>query len=283
MPPTPRYIASNCVPAYQLNWALSVFGKVRLPSPSECIELLQIEVAKDHIKVLEYQFREPNVALFFLSSQPQSTPSQIVRSIKGRWQYLSRESEPIEFRRNYRIVSCGDAKEEVLDEYVANQTRKHRMADERVQSMIESLQFHDKNVDLAAIQRSSYGEFIYALQIVLELEAGWNEVRTDVLKAYRGAVIGTCHKHKWRLARIGLLSNHLHILLGPDMTDSPESIAFSLMNNLVYSQGMKPLLRLSYYAGGFGSYDRGAIWNAPRGTLGGDVASDRAKPDGELG
>ncbi len=282
MPPLPLYLAANCVPAYQLNWALSVFGKERLPSPSESIELLRIEVAKDQIKILETEFREPNVALFFLSSQPQSSPSQIVRSIKGRWQYLSRDLDPIDFRRNYRIESCGDAKKEVLDEYVANQANKHRMADDQVQAVIESLQFQDKNVDLAAIQRSSYGEFVYALQIVLELEAGWNEVRKEVLKAYRGAVIGACRTHNWRLARIGLLSNHLHILVGPDMTDSPESVSLSLMNNLVYTQGMKPMLRRSYYAGAFGKYDHGAIWNARRGTLRGDAASDRAKPDGEL-
>jgi REP element-mobilizing transposase RayT len=264
MLPSPLYLESNCVPAYQLNWALSVFGKERLPSPSESIELLRIEVAKDQIQILEARFREPNVALFFLSSQPQSSPSQIVRSIKGRWQYLSREFDPIEFRRNYRIESCGDAKEEVLDAYVANQPQRHRMADDRVQSIIESLQFHDRNVDLAAVHRSSYGEFVYALQIVLELEPGWNEVRMDVLKAYRAAVLATCHKHKWRLARIGLLSNHLHILVGPDVTDSPQSVALSLMNNLVYTQRMKPVLRWSYYVGGFGKYDRGAIWNAQR-------------------
>ena len=149
--------------------------------------------------------------------------------------------------------------------------------------MFESLQYHDPDVDLGAIHRSSYGEFIYALQIVLESESGWNEVRSEVLKAYCGAVISTCRKHNWRLARIGLLSNHLHILIGPDMTDSPEGVALSLMNNLAYTQGMKAVLRWSYYVGGFGSYDRGAIWNAEKETqIGPDDASDRGKPDGEL-
>ena len=276
---SPLYLAQNCIPAYQLNWSLSVFGKERLPSPADSIESLRNEVAKDEIRILEFQYREPNIALFFLSSQPIASPSQIVRSIKGRWQYLSRESNPIEFRRNYRIDSCGDAKKSILEAYVANQTLKHRMADEQVQSMIESLQYHDSSVDLGAIRRSSYGEFTYALQIVLETETGWNEVRSETLMAYRGAVIGSCRKHRWRLARVGLLSNHLHILVGPEMTDSPESVALALMNNLAYTQGMKPVLRWSYYVGGFGSYDRGAIWNAQRRT---DAASVRDKPDGEL-
>ena len=63
----------------------------------------------------------------------------------------------------------------------------------------------------------------------------------------------------WRLARIGLLSNHLHILLGCSMTDSPESVALSLLNNLAYAQGMTPAFRFSYYVGTFGRYDRNAI------------------------
>ena len=278
--PSPLFLPSNCSAAYQLSWSLSVFGKERLPSPSECIDALRIEVAKDQLKILECEYRAPNVAMFFLSSQPSASPSQIVRSIKGRWQHLSRATDRIEFRRNYRIDSVGDANAIVLDEYVAKQAAKHRMADERVQAMFESMQYHNPNVDLGDIQRSSYGEFIYALQIVLESESGWNEVRSDVLKAYRGAVIGTCRKHQWRLARIGLLSNHLHLLIGPAMTDSPEGVALALMNNLAYTQGMKAILRWSYYAGGFGKKDRGSIWNA-RGRDGRDGASDRAKPDGE--
>ena len=43
------------------------------------------------------------------------------------------------------------------------------------------------------------------------------------------------------------------------MTESPASIALSLMNNVAHVQGMKPVLRHSYYVGTFGSYDRDAV------------------------
>ena len=65
----------------------------------------------------------------------------------------------------------------------------------------------------------------------------------------------------------------MHILIGPAMTDSPEGVALSLMNNLAYTRGMKPVLRWSYYVDGFGRNDRGAIWNAQKER---DAASDRA-------
>ena len=59
--------------------------------------------------------------------------------------------------------------------------------------------------------------------------------------------------------RIGLITNHFHILLSTNATESPGSGALSLMNNLAYVQQMKPVLRFSYYVGTFGEYDRAAI------------------------
>jgi len=97
------------------------------------------------------------------------------------------------------------------------------------------------------------------LHVVLENEEGWHDTRVDVLIRARQMIIDSAKKHSWGLARIGLVTNHIHILLGADVTESPESVASSLMNNLAYVQQMKPVLRFSYYVGTFGEYDRAAI------------------------
>jgi len=256
----PRYTPENCQAAYQLNWSLCVFGRESLPSPENTIEELRSAVARDHLKILEFIHKPPNVAHFFLSSRPNSKPSEIVRSVKGRWQYLSRPKEPIEFRRNYRITSVGTAKAEVLDAYIDRQPNRHPMADHRVQELIESIQFHDERVGLTQVRRSSHGEFRYALQVVIESESGWHDVRSDVLIAYRQAILASCSKHAWHLSRVGLLSNHVHVLVGPGIEDSPEDVALVLLNNMAFSQGMKPMFRYSFYVGTFGDYDRGVIW-----------------------
>ena len=101
----------------------------------------------------------------------------------------------------------------------------------------------------------------YALQVVIESEAGWHDVRSNVLKAYRQAIIASCRKHGWLLSRIGLLSNHVHVLVGPGIQDSAMEVALVLLNNMAFTQGMKPMFRTSFYVGTFGEYDRGAIWN----------------------
>jgi hypothetical protein len=43
--------------------------------------------------------------------------------------------------------------------------------------------------------------------------------------------------------------------------DSPMEVALVLLNNMAFTQGMKPIFRSSFYVGTFGEYDRGAIWN----------------------
>jgi len=90
----------------------------------------------------------------------------------------------------------------------------------------------------------------------------FHRVSSQLSDHFRRHSIKSCAKHNWRLSRIGLLSNHLHILVGPAVDDSPNEVALAFLNNMAYAQGMKPLFRFSFFAGTFGEYDRGAIWNA---------------------
>lgn len=255
----PLYTSQNCEAAYQLNWSLSLFGTVDFPTDADWLDKLRAATEPDGVHILECQATQPNVMQFFVSTQPQICPSEIVRSIKGRWQYLLREQHPSAFRRNYRIDSVGEVNADVLDQYVARQNEKHPMADSRVQERFVALQFHDPEVDLSAVQTGNYGQFVNALQVVIETVGGWNEIREGVLQATRDMIVRAARRKGWRLSRIGLLSNHIHILLGAGMTDSPADIALSLLNNLASVQDMKPVFRFSYYSGTFGGYDRSAI------------------------
>jgi REP element-mobilizing transposase RayT len=255
----PIYTANNCSAAFQLNWSVTLFGNTTLPTKQRWFESLRIAVEPDGVRILECHLVKENVVQFFVSTRPETCPSSIIGWVKGRLQYAIRDEVPAAFRRNYSIHSVGSAQSETLDRYVSGQNQKHRMADPRVQRCLELLQFHDPNIDLAAVRTGNYGQFIYALQIVLETVDGWNEIRERVLTASKNMVIGTARKKRWLLSRIGLLSNHIHILLGAHVTESPESIALSLLNNLAYAQKMVPAFRHSYYVGTFGPYDRQAI------------------------
>ena len=255
----PIYTLDNTTPAFQLNWSVSVFGPVSFPRSCDWLEQLRTATEADGVRILEFHSTQSNVGQFFVSTRPRVSPSEIVRSIKGRWQYLIRSQHPKAFRRNYFIGSVGEANCRVLDAYIAKQTSKHPMADPHLQARLQSLRFHDASIDPGHVMTSNYGQFVYGLQVVMESEAGWNEVRPSVLAGSRAMIIRACAKHDWRLSRIGLLSNHIHVLLGAGVTESPADVALSLMNNLAYAQGMKPAFRFSYYVGTFGPYDRGAV------------------------
>ena len=255
----PIYTLENITPAFQLNWSISLFGKVDFPPPSNWLDQLKEDTEPDGVRILESRLEQPKTGQFFVSTRPDVSPSEIVRSVKGRWQYLIRSRHARAFHRNYHIGSVGDANCQVLNQYIAGQTTKHSMVDPHVRKRLQSVQFHDPTVDLDQIRTSSHGRFIYNLQIVLENAESLHDVRENVLLDSRAMIVRTAAKRRWPLSRIGILSNHFHVLLSANPTESPASVALSLMNNLAFVQEMKPVLRFSYYVGTFGPYDRNAI------------------------
>jgi REP element-mobilizing transposase RayT len=80
----------------------------------------------------------------------------------------------------------------------------------------------------------TYGQFLNSLQIGLKNIENRNEPREHQLQRMRDVIVRAAKKKGWHLSRVGLLSNHVHILLGASVTDSPHSVALSLMNNIAY-------------------------------------------------
>ncbi len=66
-------------------------------------------------------------------------------------------------------------------------------------------------------------------------------------------------KHGLLLSRMGLLQDHLHLVIGTRPEDSPAAFAFSMMNNIAWVFGMRPVLKPSCYLGTVGEYDLGAV------------------------
>jgi REP element-mobilizing transposase RayT len=213
----------------------------------------------DGVRILEFRTVSTDVLQAFASSKPHVSPAAIIASFKGRLQYLVRREIPRAFRRNYRIESVGAANAATLDGYVGSQATHHPMADPRVQQQFLQLQFHDASTDLGQIQYSSSGQFLHNLHLVLENAEGWRECREPVLVATREMIIRSSVAKQFRLARIGLVSNHLHITVGCGIQDAPETVALSYLNNLAFVHGVRPIFKFSYYVGTFGNYDRDAI------------------------
>lgn len=127
-----------------------------------------------------------------------------------------------------------------------NPSSRLKTADAAVQKRLEALQFHDVAIDLSKASIGTYGQYLHSLQIVMENAESLHEVRESQLQRVQDVIVRAAGKKSWRLSRIGLLSNHVHVLLGASVTESPQSVALSLMNNISYVYDMKPILKFSY-------------------------------------
>ena len=256
--PQPLYTAASCTVSHRLMWSLAIFWREPMPAP-DWLPALAAALAPDGIHVLEHYPAADNVSQFLISSMPHRSPSDIIRLVKGRLQYIVRVTRPKPFRRNYWIGSIGPSGRDVVEEYVRTQLQHHRMADPRTQESLRRLQVSCAQVDLSAKRLSAHGEFIHNLHLVFVHDARWLEPREEELAMNNETVLRVAEKKGHRVSAIGVFPDHMHITVGCDVDDAPGEVALSYMNNLVYRHQMRPLFQNGYYAGTFGEYDLWAI------------------------
>jgi REP element-mobilizing transposase RayT len=258
----PIYTPENTVPAYQLNWSLSVFWRAAPLDAAAWLDALTAATEPDGIRVLEHMLGDSRTSQFLLSTKPSVSPARLLRFLKGRLQHLVRDAVPKALRRNYSLRSIGAAKRSVVEEYIAGQVGHHPMADEHVQARLPEYQREFPGVDLSIPRRSAHGQYWYNLHVVLANEGRWMEIEEDVLRRLGALVERAAGKHRHALSRMAVLPDHIHLALGCPEEQSPEEIALAYMNNCAYACDMKPVLQHSYYVGTFGEYDLGAVWQS---------------------
>jgi REP element-mobilizing transposase RayT len=258
-PPKPIYDPSNCTPAYQLNWVLSVFWRVD-PSGADWLGELKRVSEPDGVRVLEHRFAKPKVSQLLLSTKPEVRPVDFVRTVKGRLQHLVRDRFPRAFQRNYAFRSVGSVKREVVEAYVRSQVEHHRMADPRLVESLRPYQICRPEVDLSRPRSTTHGIYWYNLHVVLVVDPDQWRLTEAQLVAVREMISGCSAKHGLSLSRAGIVPDHVHVTVGCDAKQAPSEVALCLLNNLAYACGMRPVFRFGYYVGTFGEYDLGVTW-----------------------
>jgi REP element-mobilizing transposase RayT len=256
--PQPIYTNENTKPAYQLRWSLALFTRQAIPPADEWLEPLKAVLEQDEIRVLEH-CQQSDKRFFLLSTLPTLAPAQIVKLVKGRLQYLIRDRIPKAFHRHFRLTSIGDANREAIERYVSDQLGHHRMADARVNELLKDFQFAFPDVDLGLIQRSSHGQYLYNLHLVLIHADRWREIRRERLQVSCEMIIRCARAKNHHLSRLAVLTDHFHLTLGVPYDVSPGDVALGYMNNVAFAHGMIDLFMPSYYVGTFGQYDMNAV------------------------
>ena len=255
----PIYTPKNVVPAYQLNWGLTIYWRDHPVPDAEWLNPLLAATEPDGVRVLKHRITEGSTSQFFVSTKPHISPSRMIRSVKGRLQYLIRLRQPKAFQRNYAVRSIGAATRTVVEGYVARQLARHPMADPRVQDQLQQYQKSFPEVDLSQPVTSGHGQYWHNLHLVLVNDHRWMEVRPTIQDKLSRMIDRVSLTHGHRISRVGMLPDHIHLTLGCLVEQSPEDVALSYLNNLAYALGMTPNFEFGYYVGTIGEYDRGAV------------------------
>ncbi len=255
----PTYTIDNCRAAYQLNWSLSLFWNQAALSGEQWLQDLQQVTERDGVRILEHRIAKSNVSQFLLSTTPTVAPAMAVRSVKGRLQHLIRKQQPKAFRRNYSIHSTGSGNSQAIERYVESQLNHHRMADSRVQQRLERYQLHRPDIELSAVRNGTYGQFLYNLHIVLVHADRGVDVREEWLQRTTDTLCRAADKKGHLLSRASPVADHIHIMLGCDVTEPPADVVLSYMNNLSHVHGGRAIFQFGFYVGTFGRYDLNAL------------------------
>jgi REP element-mobilizing transposase RayT len=258
MPPAPIYTAENCNPAYQLNWSVTVFWSNPM-STADWLAELRGSTEPDGVRVLEHSFARADISQFLVSTTPAVSPYALVRSVKGRLQYLVRHRWPKAFRHKYGLRSMGSAKREDVENYVRSQTSHHPMADPRVQSRFERYQICNPAVDLSQPRQKGSGVYWYNLHLVFVHTKRFRDVSEESHDAARRMILAVSAKEGYLLSRAGIVADHVHLTVGCPPEQPPAEVALRYMNNIAYSYGMKPSFAFGFYAGTIGEYDLNVI------------------------
>ena len=254
----PLYTSQNCTFAGPLRWGLTVFWH-EPTADAAWLGDLESALDPDGVRILGHRFLEPCVSQFSVSTMPTVAPQLLVNRVKGRLQYLLRESRPRAFQRNYALRSFGPTTREALDQYVAAQVDHHPMADERVQSLLRRLQIEHPEVDLAQARMTAHAVYWYNLHVVIVHRERWKETREEVLLKIRDMIERVCRAKGFALSRAGILTDHVHLALGCPLAMAPADVALAFLNNLAYVHGMKAVFQHGAYVGTFGEYHQGAV------------------------
>lgn len=255
---SPIYTKDNCRFAAPLQWSLSIFW--REPElVDDWQSQLTSDLEPDGIRILSHHFCDLQTSQFAISTLPNVAPATIVQRTKGRLYHLIRKRKPKSFKGNFSIRSVGNATRESVEKYVAEQLGHHKMADQNVQARLEQYQVRCPEIDLSQMQKTSHGVFWCNLHLVFVHRDRWHEVRHEILTRVQSMVLAVAKKKSYRLARAGILPDHLHLVLGCPFDASPADVAIAFLNNLAFAHGMKPAYQFGGFVGTVGEYTNKAF------------------------
>ena len=260
--PTPLYDTTKVAPAYALRYAWSAWcshGTVFPPQTADIISTLVPLWKKDGLRPLTYRIADDLLQLVF-STTPGITPTFLAARAKGRIDHAFRQHGiATTFTRKLGVRTIGNPTRNKVEHYIARQITKENYCDPRWASALQALVYEDDAVALAAPRESARGRYWTCLHLVLVTAQRFPFEQLSTLSVIRDGCLKIAAKKDFRISRLAVLPDHVHVALDTPPEFSPAEVAGAFQNNLAYLLGNRRVWRDTFYVGTFGEYDMATV------------------------
>ncbi len=230
------------------------------PLLSDAIDCCRPLWTSDGMQLEKWRSLRDQLQMMF-SVIPELEPSLFSQRVKGRLQYALRNlGTPVAFRLKKGFRTLGENTREIVQAYIARQSRKSDYADPNFKQWLEQFHVDNRAVILKEAAATGHGRYWYALHLVIVVEnRKFPMVRKDTFQKARDYSLAIAKKKGYEIAELFVMPDHLHIALRGDIEHSPQKIALSFLNNLSYVFGYNRVWSAEYYVGTFGEYSVGQL------------------------
>jgi len=230
MQPQPLYQPHHVHPAFELRYSWTGWP-ARSPFDEDAAVLTEVSPLweTDGMRLLERYWSNDRVQLTF-STTPEVSPSFLAGRAKGRLQHA-----------------------------LASQVARTRFADPSFRALMKEFTIVCDGVDLSGPTESAHGRYWYNLHVVLVTAERYRVVDRPRLTILRDHSLKIAEKKGYRISRLSVMPDHLHVSLRGSIQHGPREIALAFQNNLAYALGQVRIWADTFYVGTFGEYDMRAI------------------------
>lgn len=248
--------------AYQLRYSWSAWpsGQERFPPKPNPQSLQGLEKAweADGLRPLEWIWTPEGIQILF-SALPSVNPVFLAQRAKGRLQQLLRkEGTPVNFSRKVSVASVGNPREKTVEKYLQAQLDGGDFADPGYRNALADLAYEASDFSLTEPTPTHSGRYVYALHVVLVTADRWR-MPSETAGRVRQSLLNLSEASSWKMGKLAMMPDHLHLALRGDPLQSPQEMAEALREASSAAVGTKGFLMPGAYLGTFGPYGMAGI------------------------
>lgn len=259
--PTPLYQPDSRRCAYQLRYSWTAWpSSGRFPAAvPQALEQCRPLWESDGLRLLEPDVHSDVLQVLF-SATPMVSARFLATRAKGRLDHALRQmGSPVVFSRKVSVRTVGDANRQTIDSYLAAQADRGEFVEPAFTSELNSVAFHDPEVDLSQPQERAHSRYWNSLHLVLVTESRESLRHLEVLAHLVEVSRRVARAKGYSLSRAAPMLDHLHLALSIPPNVSPLEVVFAYQNNLAYLLNLGRIWKETFYVGTFGEYGMGAI------------------------